>query len=208
MKRADPANARWTAARRKSDERGASVFIVVLVIAMLTAIGVFAARSSRLSTTASGHARQMTQTHYLTEYGMELSAAVLSTNIGAHVNRMHQVPDTKCFGMAGALGASCLKMYVPNLQKQLLPQGVLVELPTSAAAGSLGSGSLDASFSIEMTSYAQGAAVAGYDLSPTSTAHFKFATLVMTGIGQIRPTGTTSWTSSESARAFLTLGPL
>jgi len=59
-----------------------------------------------------------------------------------------------------------------------------------------------------MTSYTQGAAVAGYDLSPTSTANFKFATIVMTGISQVRPTGAASWTSSESARAFLTLGPL
>jgi hypothetical protein len=181
---------------------------VVLVIAMLTAIGVFAARSSRLSTTASGHARQMTQTHYLTEYGMELSVAALSTNIGSHVKRMRQAPDTKCFAIAGALGASCLKIYAPNLQQQLFPQGVLLEPPSSLAAGSLGAGNLDPSFSIEMTSYAQGAAVAGYDLSPTSTSNFKFATLVMTGISQIRPTGAASWTSSESARAFLTLGPL
>ena len=201
---ANPARGR----RRRSGERGASVFIVVLVIAMLTAIGVFAARSSRLSTTASGHARQMTQTHYLTEYGMELSVAVLSTNIGAHVTRMRSVPDTKCFAMASALGSSCLKMYAPNLQKQLLPQGVLLEPASSLAAGSLGAGSIDPSFSIEMTSYALGAAVAGYDLSPTSPANFKFATLVMTGVSQVRPTGNTSWTSSESARAFLTLGPL
>lgn len=196
------------ARRRRTGERGASVFIVVLVIAMLTAIGVFAARSSRLSTTASGHARQMTQTHYLTEYGMELSVAVLSTNISAHVKRMRTTPDTKCFAMANAIGPSCLQIYPPNLQKQLLPQGALLQPPTAAEAGSLGAGSIDSSFSIEMTSYTQGAAVAGYDLSPTSTANFKFATIVMTGISQVRPTGAASWTSSESARAFLTLGPL
>jgi hypothetical protein len=178
---------------------------------MLTSIGVFAARSSRLSTTASGHARQMTQTHYLTEYGMELSLAALSTNIGAHVNRMRTKPDTQCFAMANALGPSCLKMYAPNLQTQLLPQpnpGELLQPATASEAGSLGAGSIDGSFSIEMTSYAQGAAVAGYDLSPTSTANFRFATIVMTGLSQIRPTGNASWTSSEAARAFLTLGPL
>lgn len=194
---------------RRSRQRGASVFIVVLVIAMLTAIGVFAARSSRLSTTASGHARQMTQTHYLTEYAMELSVAQVSTNVAVHVNRMNSAKDTSCFAMASALGASCHRIFEPNLAEQLVPQGtLLLEPPTAAAAGSLGSGALDRSFAIEMTSFSMGKPVAGFDLSPTSPANFKFGTIVMTGISQIRPTGTASWTSSESARAFLMLGPL
>ena len=60
---------------RRSGERGATVFIVVLVLVMLTAIGVFAAGASSLATTASGHERQMTQTRYLTEYAISLVLA-------------------------------------------------------------------------------------------------------------------------------------
>ncbi len=69
-------------ARRRSRERGAAVFIVVLVITMLTAIGLFAAHAATLSTIASGHERRMTQTHYLTEYAMLLAIAEIERQGG------------------------------------------------------------------------------------------------------------------------------
>ncbi|WP_437969921.1 hypothetical protein WMF04_11745 [Sorangium sp. So ce260] len=68
-------NAILARSRRRSRERGAAVFIVVLVITMLTAIGLFAAHAATLSTIASGHERRMTQTHYLAEYAMQLAIA-------------------------------------------------------------------------------------------------------------------------------------
>ena len=42
---------------RRGRERGAAVFIVVLLISMLLGIGMFAARSASLSTATSGHER-------------------------------------------------------------------------------------------------------------------------------------------------------
>jgi hypothetical protein len=197
-------------ARAGAGQLGASVFIVVLVLAMLTAIGVFAARSSRLSTTASGHARQMTQTHYLTEYGMKLSLAAVASAPDAYVHHMRTKPDTTCFAMAGAQGASCLKLHAPNLQAQLFPgsNGALVEPPAPPVAGSLGPANLEPSFSIEITSYTGGVPAPGFDLSPDGTSKFNFAMITMTGVSQVRPSGALSWTSSESARAFLIVGPL
>jgi len=53
-------------------ERGASLFIVVLVITVLTAIGIFAARNASQVSTASGYARQATQTLYFAEAATEL----------------------------------------------------------------------------------------------------------------------------------------
>jgi hypothetical protein len=196
--------------KRRAGERGASVFIVVLVLAMLTAIGVFAARSSRLSTTGSGHARQMTQTHYLTEYGMKLAMAAVATAPDAYVNHMRQKPDATCFAMAGAPGASCMKLHAPALQKQLFPgsDGALVEPPAPPLAGSLGPAPVEPAFSIEITSYTDGVPAPGFDLSPDGASSFKFAMITMTGVSQVRPAGAPSWTSSESARAFLVIGPL
>jgi len=46
--------------RQRGSERGAAVFMVVLLLTMLTGIGLFAVRSAVLSTSSSGHARQMT----------------------------------------------------------------------------------------------------------------------------------------------------
>lgn len=75
-------NASISRSRRRSRERGAAVFIVVLVITMLTAIGLFAAHAATLSTIASGHERRMTQTHYLTEYAMQLAIAEIEQKGG------------------------------------------------------------------------------------------------------------------------------
>src|ERR1700720_2843853 len=63
----------------RASERGAAVFVVLLVIVMLTGIGVFATRAAALATQASGFERQMTQTHYLTEYAVLVTAAELSS---------------------------------------------------------------------------------------------------------------------------------
>lgn len=193
--------------RRRARERGASVFIVVLVIAMLTAIGVFAARSSRLSTTASGHARQMTQSHYLTEYAMDLSMALLSTEAGPVVTRMGRSPDPGCFGMANIPRPMCLRLFSQTLEKQLLKQGVLLEPPTAAEPGSLGAGKLDSVLLIELTNAADGSQPPGYDRSENGP-RLQFYALTMTGTSRIRPTGSATWTSTEAARAFLLAGPL
>jgi hypothetical protein len=71
--------------KHRRRERGAAVFIVVLIIAMLTAIGMFAATSASLSTTAAGHERLATQTQYLTEYGVNIALSELERNRGWNV---------------------------------------------------------------------------------------------------------------------------
>ncbi|NUP05093.1 MAG: hypothetical protein HOW73_03415 [Polyangiaceae bacterium] len=52
-----------------------TVFVVLLVITMLGAIGMFAARSSQLGVTNSGRYRQMVQTHYVAEAGMHATVS-------------------------------------------------------------------------------------------------------------------------------------
>jgi hypothetical protein len=60
-------------------ERGAAVFIVVMVITLLTAIGVFAARSASLVDMATGYDRQATQARLVSEYAGRLTASELGT---------------------------------------------------------------------------------------------------------------------------------
>lgn len=197
--------------RARRRERGASVFIVVLVVTMLTAIGVFAARSTRITTTAGGHARQMTQTHYLSEYGMKLSIAAFRGAPNAYRNQLVASPDGTCLAMATAVDAKCMKLHPSSLEKQLFPvgqsQAPLVEKATASQTGSLGPAQLDAPFSVEVTNLVEGRAAPGYDLSPTSKPRFCMSTFTMTGSAQIRPAGAATWTSSEAARAFFTFGP-
>jgi hypothetical protein len=64
----------------RTPERGAAIFIVVMVIALLTAVGLFAARAASLTETAAGFDRQSLQALALAEYAgraatMQLGAA-------------------------------------------------------------------------------------------------------------------------------------
>lgn len=194
--------------RKRAGERGAAIFVVVLVITMLTAIGVFAARSASLSTSVSGHARQMTQTHYLTEYAMVLGLSALSVDLGPIVKRMQESPDMTCYAAATSIGARCLRLLPPTLESKLTPNGKLIAIPTASEPGSLGRTALDPAFSIELSDGTFTSPAQGYDRSPTSSAAFRFFTITVTGTGQIRTPGSTSWASTESARAHITVGPI
>ena len=63
----------------RQNQRGAAVFIVVMVITLLTAVGMFAARSASLVDVASGYGRNAMQTQYVSEYGAILTSHELST---------------------------------------------------------------------------------------------------------------------------------
>ena len=52
--------------RARASERGAAVFVVVLVLTLLSALGLFAVRSATSTNLSAGYSRQMTQTHYMT----------------------------------------------------------------------------------------------------------------------------------------------
>jgi hypothetical protein len=60
---------------RGASERGAALFIVVMVIALLTAIGAFAVHGASLAQAASGYSRRATATFYLGEFGMNMVAS-------------------------------------------------------------------------------------------------------------------------------------
>ena len=79
-------------------ERGAAVFVVVMVLTMLTAIGVFAIRAASMANLSSGYDRQNTQNHYVGEYGLLSAVAELSTTKrSAYVEKMGKGVE-KCAG--------------------------------------------------------------------------------------------------------------
>src|SRR5690606_1736538 len=54
---------------RAHRERGSALFITVMVITMLTAIGIFSMHAASLADQASGFNRQGVQTTYVAEFG-------------------------------------------------------------------------------------------------------------------------------------------
>lgn len=85
--------------RSRRSQRGATIFVVTLVMTLLTALGIFAARAAALTEQASGYDRQSEQTHFLMEEGMLTAAAELGQQPDA-IMRQPQT-GTQCYGLQG-----------------------------------------------------------------------------------------------------------
>jgi hypothetical protein len=64
--------------RRLTQERGTAIFVVVLVLALLTGIGLFAARVTGSVDAATGYARQSAQTKALAVFAAQMAPNVLA----------------------------------------------------------------------------------------------------------------------------------
>ncbi len=206
----------------RASERGAAVLIVVLVIAMLTTIGLFAARSASLSTAASGHTRQMTQTHYVTEYAMLGTMAELSTEKReAYVKMMTKsTSNADCAALVNEAvsNRTCYKFGFEDLEAQAGAD--FFEPGSGTTPGSLGAGLVEPDFAVEMTDLGPATPpVAGTDLTSAGAAKISYMSVTLTATGQVRPIptngdpttiDTVSATSAslEASRAHLIVGPL
>ncbi len=72
--------------RRSRGERGVAMFIVMMLVVMVSAAGVFVTRSSSLEIRSAGYIRQAGQTHYVAESGATAVIARLRLNCQAYVN--------------------------------------------------------------------------------------------------------------------------
>jgi hypothetical protein len=211
----------------RARQRGAAVFVVLLVITLLTALGVFAVRSASLATRSTGHHRQLTQTHYVADYGIVAMAGDLGIRGDAHTANMKSASNTQCVGYAelaapgpdqrvptcavysyGYLDAMVVQSYDSNKK--------LLDPATSSVAGSLGPVPLEGDMRIEVTDWhpawpppegidASGALPVGY------------ATVTVSVNGMVRPPqvvagswDTTAATAAgiEAQRAHVMIGPV
>jgi hypothetical protein len=69
---------------RRSAERGAALFIVVMVVVLLTAIGSFAVRATSLAQLGSGYSRRAASAFYLAELAANLRTASISNSPDAY----------------------------------------------------------------------------------------------------------------------------
>lgn len=72
--------------RRRRGERGVAMFIVMMLIVMVSAAGVFVTRSSSLEIRSAGYVRQAGQTHYVSESGATSVIARLRISCQSYVN--------------------------------------------------------------------------------------------------------------------------
>jgi Tfp pilus assembly protein PilX len=213
--------------RRRRRERGAAVFVVVMVITLLLGIGVLAARSATLGTAASGNERQMTQTHYMTEYAMLLAVAKLSPDPTGQSSPSSYIthasdPSFGDYGLcmaqknaavpaANLLRPTCYRLSYDEIETQMAP-GEHVVTPYG-----LGSPTIEGYFWIELTDVSGPAAPQAGMLANAGAQSPQFYDVTATAIAQVRTKNTGGGSldpsaagtqSTELSRAFLRVGPI
>jgi hypothetical protein len=227
-----PSNRRRARARRRA-RRGLTVYVVLLVIAMLSAVGIFASRSASLATAQSGYFRQMTQTHYVTEYAVLTTIAAIESDTPGYVAEMERLSDDftndadnsdfdgwrKCrtFGE----NQRCYKFGIEGIEQRLGDVTLFEPRPDPSTPigepGSLGRADVEARFMVEATELAQ---VVGPITGQRATdMPVTFYAVTLSATGEVGPPASadpddpdaafrSAAVSLETARVHLTLGPL
>jgi hypothetical protein len=193
----------------RSRQRGAAVFIVVMVITLLTAVGIFAARSASLVDVASGYNRQSLQTQYVADYGVLLTAAELSTDAASAYTTVARAGNDDCIATS-AVDTSvvgnpfCYALESQELQQrfggelfpaaQAVPGGLID--PVDEAPGDLDN--LEARFTVEMTEAYQVGKVFGADQTNTNLVPLQ---ITLTARGFVNPPRADSSVCEDAAVA-------
>jgi hypothetical protein len=111
--------------RKRREERGAAVFMVVMVLTLVSAIGVFSMRSASLVDLASGFNRQNVQAGFMAEYAARAAATYLGDNEGL-IEKKVRVPGCAPALLAADINAPCLV-----LKTALLAQAFAASAPVA-----------------------------------------------------------------------------
>lgn len=118
--------------RRRRAEGGAAVFLVVMVLSIITAIGVFSMRSASLADKATGYSRQSVQATAMAEYAARTAATYLESNPELASS------TTRVSGCAPALQAIDPDAPCTVLKSSLLSEALMENSPVSPENGMTG----------------------------------------------------------------------
>ena len=190
---------------RLQGQRGAAVFIVVMVLTLLTAVGIFAVRSASLADLAAGYDREAAQASLVAQYATTTTATYLATPAGG-VILSNMRPNLFCQSNMG-IQAACFKVTSKMLDDSTQLQAGETLFETSSSSLNANSATV-ADFIIELTDPARsGQLTAGDPHSPvqvtvTSVAQIQQAGACTNGVG------TTSNAGQQVMRALISAGNL
>ena len=196
---------------KRKNERGAAVFIVLLVIAMLSTVGVFAASAASLSTSASGSVRQTMQAHYIAEYALLASTAELSSSsLEAYIRQMADPNNGEVCQYQDTTSGTRSCYVFGRTDIETTSGHPLFIQASSTTLGSLGPAGIDADFRVEMTDLAPAAApVVGSDLTSAGAANVSYKSVTLTSMARTFLTANAGVSQSlHATRAHLIVGPL
>jgi len=196
-----------------ASERGATLLIVMLVLALLGGIGLFAAQASITATRTSGVLRLGSLGRTAAETALSASMASLGKTPDVEIGFLVHSPPGACLGQSNApAGTHCTRKGRAALEKELGLSFFTPYDPQSGAQGSLGRASADIDFLVETSDlHGLDRPIAGFDASRAGAASFSFMNVVVHAESRIRlaPEAAPKTTLTKtSLRAEFTVGPL
>lgn len=137
-----------------------AMLLVLVLIVMVSAAGVFAARSAALDVRSAGYIRQGSQLHYVSEVGLMLPIAEMRRNCTAYLGLMQQQQRAAVGSPDAWLEEHRMRWRFGVSDMERPPPGggagpVLFRQPTGAGAsrqpGSFGMGLVEAAFDTQVT---------------------------------------------------------
>lgn len=211
---------------RRSEERGAAMFIVLMVIMILSAIGTFAVSNARFEVQASGFLRQRAVSMEANALGAQAAMAEVSTAPAAYVSRMKAAATTGEICRAnGSLPVTppppCFHLYALDIEYRTgTTTEHLFERPTGGLPGSLGMDVVTGGFWVELTEpLTMTRPVPGAPIDPTAPGAPKFLDVTLSSTGVVfvdtNNNNVVDWSLGEgqgavftSGRGHLVLGPI
>jgi hypothetical protein len=210
---------------RRRAQRGNALFISVMVITLMTAVGMFSMRAASLAEKASGFNRQGVQTTYVSEFA---GRAMMAEMVGKEQFYFNLVSGGADDCRANRELAAILDPERPPCYK--LQSSEIWEHIHSAFPGATGSegapelfgrltdSNTEAAFIVEMTDLSRaGGPIAGEDVAADN---FKYMRMLVSATAQVRPAGNpadedgtcneafASTSGLQTLRAQVTFGPI
>lgn len=202
--------------KRRRQQRGASIFVVMSVITVLTAVGIFAAHTAGLNQRISGYAKQSTQSAYMADLGTVAVVDELSGGKALAYMQLVMAGNESCRANQYITGISALPCYrltktdIENRMKTESGADYLID--SSGTSLSSPMALLRGDFLVELTDPGPvGRPVAGMDQSGIGP-RFRYMQLTFSGTGVVRPDDTNQQSVRLAAiranRAIVQVGPL
>lgn len=142
--------------RRAMGEEGMAMLLVLMLIVMVSAAGVFAAQSTALEVRSAGYLRQAGQTHYVAESGLVAAIDEMRSNCQGYLGIMRANAATAATPPGLAAPPLSYRFYYDDFTTRVVTPGGLFQPPTSGAGGlrvegSLGTGLLQPGFVTTVT---------------------------------------------------------
>jgi hypothetical protein len=144
----------------RSSERGAAMFIVLMVILILSAIGTFALSNARYELQTSGFTRQRSVSLEMASLGNAVAMSEVAANPVAYRDKIRATSSMaspeRCTSLAGLSGLvpppPCYHLYPQDVEARLgLATDHLIRPTTAGNPGSFGMSAMSGGFVVELT---------------------------------------------------------